>query len=137
MYLYFICATSRLFSTRSAFTKMANYPGTKLVGVAYKLRKKMINSPSCVHVLHRTLNVVISCCCFAEDGKEMYQNVKRKCRAIVFAHLTYCFAALPLLKLRSATLVLLSRIKIQIFAFVLHEHFCSRDRVRGHNYIIW
>ena len=23
---------------------------------------------------------------FAEDGKEMYQNVKRTCRAIVFAH---------------------------------------------------
>ena len=33
-----------------------------------------------------TLNVVISRCCFAEDGKEMYQNVKRTCRAIVFAH---------------------------------------------------
>ena len=26
------------------------------------------------------------CCCFEEDGKEMYQNVKRTCRAIVFAH---------------------------------------------------
>ena len=54
---------------------MANYPGTKLVGVAYKLRKKMKNSPSCVHVLHKTLNVVISRCCFAGDDKEMYQNV--------------------------------------------------------------
>ena len=73
-------------STRSTFTKMANYPGTKLVGVAYKLRKKMKNSPSCVHVLHKTFYVVISRCCFAEDGKEMYQNVKRTCRAIVFAH---------------------------------------------------
>ena len=75
---------------------MADYPGTKLVGVAYNLRKKMKNSPSCVHVLHKTLNVVISRCCFAEDGKEMYQNVKRTCRAIVFAHQTYCFAALSL-----------------------------------------
>ena len=65
---------------------MANYPGTKLVGVAYKLRKKKKNSPSSVDVLHKTLNVVISRCCFAEDGKEMYQNVKRTCRAIVFAH---------------------------------------------------
>ena len=54
-----------IISTRSTFTKMANYPGTKLVGVAYKLRKKMKNSPSCVHVLHKTLNVVISRCCFA------------------------------------------------------------------------
>ena len=75
-----------IISTRSTFTKMANYPGTKLVGVAYKLRKKMKNSPSCVHILHKTLNVVISRCCFSEDGKEMYQNVKRMCRAIVFAH---------------------------------------------------
>ena len=25
-------------------------------------------------------------CCFAEDGKEMYQNLKRMCRAIVLAH---------------------------------------------------
>ena len=65
---------------------MANYSGTKLVGVAYKVRKKMKNSLSSVDVLHKTLNVVISRCCFAEDGKEMYQNVKRTCRAIVFAH---------------------------------------------------
>ena len=42
--------------------------------------------PPCVHVLNKTLNVVISRCCFAEDGKEMYQNVKLTCRAIVFAH---------------------------------------------------
>ena len=33
----------------------------------------------------QNLNVVISRCCFAEDGKEMYQNVKRMCIAIVFA----------------------------------------------------
>ena len=67
-------------------TKMANYLGTKLVGVAYKLRKKMKNSPLSVHVLRKTLNVVISRCCFAEDGKEMYQNVKRMYRMIVFSH---------------------------------------------------
>ena len=43
---------------------MANYPRTKLLRVAYKLRKKMKNLPSCVHVLHKTLNVVIlRCCC--------------------------------------------------------------------------
>ena len=63
---------------------MVNYLGTKLVGVAYKVRKKMKSLPPCVHVLHKTLNVGISSCCFAEDGKEMYQNVKRTCRAIFF-----------------------------------------------------
>ena len=51
-----------------------------------QIRKKMKNSPSCVHVLHKTLNAVISRCCFAEDGNEIYQNVKRTCRAIVFVH---------------------------------------------------
>ena len=75
-----------IISTCSTFTKMANYPGTKLVGVAYKLRKEMKNSPLFIPVLHKTLNVVISSCCFAEDDKEMYQTVKHACRAIVFAH---------------------------------------------------
>ena len=59
-------------------------------------KKDNENSPSSVDVLHKTLNVVISRCCFAEDDKEMYQNVKRTCRAIVFAHQVYCFAALSL-----------------------------------------
>ena len=83
--LFHLCYFA-IISTRSTFTKTANYQGTKLVGVAYKIRKKMKNSPSSVDVLHKTLNVVISRCCFAEDGKEMYQNVKRTCRVIVFAH---------------------------------------------------
>ena len=93
---FWYIATSRLFQLAQFYSKLANYPGNKLVGVAYKLRKKMKNSPLCVHVLHRTLNVVISRCCFAEDGKEMYQIVKRTCRAIVFAHKAYCFVALSL-----------------------------------------
>ena len=75
-----------IISTRSTFTKRASYPGTKLVGVAYKLGKKMKNSSLSVDVLHKTLKLVISRCCFADDGKEMYQNVKRMCGAIVFAH---------------------------------------------------
>ena len=37
---------------------------------------------SCAHVLEKTLNLVISRCCFAENGKEMYQNVKRTCRVL-------------------------------------------------------
>ena len=79
--LFHLCYFA-IISTGSIFTKMANYPGSKLLGMAYKLKKKMKNSLSCVHVLHKTLNVVISRRCFAEDGKEMYLNVKRTCRAI-------------------------------------------------------
>ena len=29
--------------------------------------------------------------CFAEEGKEMYQNLKRTCRAICFSHLAFHF----------------------------------------------
>ena len=59
-------------------------------------KKENENSPSCVDVLHKILNLVITRCCFAEDGKEMYQNVKCTCRAIVFAHQTCCFVAFSL-----------------------------------------
>ena len=52
-----------------------NYPGANVVGVALKFRKRNENLLSCVHVLHKTLNLVISRCCFAEDGKEMHQSV--------------------------------------------------------------
>ena len=36
-----------------------------------------------VHVFQTTLNLVISRCCFADDGKEMYQELYRTCTAIV------------------------------------------------------
>ena len=58
-----------------------------------KRRERTENSSSCANVLHRTLNLVISRRHLGDDGKEMYTNVKRTCRAIVFAHQTYCFVA--------------------------------------------
>ena len=36
-----------------------------------------------VHVLQNTYDFVISRCCFAEDGKEMYKDSKGTCRTIV------------------------------------------------------
>ena len=61
-----------------------NYPGAESVVIrrVFKFRQRKENSPSSVDVLHKTLNLVISRCCFAENGKEMYQNVKRMCRAL-------------------------------------------------------
>ena len=47
------------------------------------------NLSSGARVFHITSNLVISRRCQDENGKEMYQNVKRTCeacRAIVFAH---------------------------------------------------
>ena len=86
-----------IISTRSTSTETANYPGTKLVGVAFKLRNKMKTSPSFVHVLHKTLNLIISRCCFTEDSKQMYQSLKRTCRAIVFfsLKLLFCGVVIP------------------------------------------
>ena len=38
----------------------------------------MKNSPSWAHVIHKTLNLVISRGCFADDGKEKYKkNIKQ------------------------------------------------------------
>ena len=34
----------------------------------------MKNSPSCAHALQKTLNLVISRCCFADDGKKSVQK---------------------------------------------------------------
>ena len=45
----------------------------------------MKNLLLCAHILPKALILVISRC-FVEDGKEMYQNLKRTLRAIVFAH---------------------------------------------------
>ena len=55
---------------------------------------------SCSDVRNRPLILIISRCCFAEDGTEMYQHVKRTCKAcrvLVFAHSTDCFVAFSLL----------------------------------------
>ena len=53
------------------------------VRTALQSRLKKETSLSCVHVLHKTLNLVISRSCFAEDGKEMYQNLYRTFRVFV------------------------------------------------------
>ena len=73
-----------------------NYSGTVFVGdgVHVQMQKGKLtftDVPTSVHFLHKTLNLVISRCCFAKNGKEMYQNVYRKCRAIVQLMKTYCF----------------------------------------------
>ena len=60
----------------SICTKTEDYLGNKSIGVG----------APCVHVLHKTLNLVIRRCCFEEDGKEIYQNLNRMCRAIFFSH---------------------------------------------------
>ena len=52
---------------------------------AFKLGRIIKNSPSCAHVLQNILNLVISRCCFAGDGKEMNKN-KRTCTVIVFVN---------------------------------------------------
>ena len=81
-YFYYIA----IIPIRSTCTMWTKYPGAKLIGTAFKQGGRKISSPSCGHFLHKTLNLVISRCCFADDGKEMYKNIQRTCRTIVFAN---------------------------------------------------
>lgn len=59
-----------------------NYPGPELLGKTFNSSyERMQNLPWCAYVLYKTLNLVISVV-FAEDGKEMHQNVYLTCRAM-------------------------------------------------------
>ena len=61
----------------------------KPLRAALNLGEKYENLSPGADVLHTTSNLVISRCCFADDGKEMDKNEKRTCRAckaIVFVH---------------------------------------------------
>ena len=70
-----------------------NYPGAEFIEKAFTFIERKGNLPSCVRVLHKTLNLVISCRCFAENGEEMYQHVKHTCRASVLLIETYHFVS--------------------------------------------
>ena len=70
---------------RPICTMWPNYPVTEQVGMAFKFKQRMKNLPWCAHVLHKTLNLVISRCRLAECGEEMYKNLKRTCMAFVFS----------------------------------------------------
>ena len=94
--------------TRLTSTGTANYPGSKLLGVALKLRNLNEISP-CVHVLNKTLNLVISIWCFAEDGKEMFQKSKTR-------EQNCCFCSLNLLFCGVQTLLLLLSLLSSVIA---------------------
>ena len=53
----------------------------KPLRAALNLGEKNENLSPGADVLHTTSNLVISRCCFADDGKEMDKNEKRTCRA--------------------------------------------------------
>ena len=69
--------------------KWMRNPRIKLMRTVWTFKEKFENSSSCALVLHMTSNSIISRRSQDENGKEMYQNVKRTCRAckaIVFAY---------------------------------------------------
>ena len=57
-----------LFITVKAITKLN-------LGNRNKFEKKLKKLAVVVYVLHSTQNLVISRCCFAENGKEMYKDL--------------------------------------------------------------
>jgi len=50
---------------------------------AFNSKERHKNLAIAVHVLENTYDFIISRCCFAEDGEEMYKDSKRTCRTIV------------------------------------------------------
>ena len=69
---------------------MVELSSNKTGGNGLQVSTENENLLSCAHALHKTLNLGISRCCFAEDGKEMYQNLKRTCTAL-FSSLSLFF----------------------------------------------
>ena len=72
------------------------------VGRALHFRRGNENLSSSADVLHKTKNLAISRCCFADDGNEMDKSEKRTCRACKFV--TFSLPSpLSLLKLPSVS----------------------------------
>ena len=57
---------------------MGELSGNEIDRNGVQIRKEKKKSPSSGHVLHKTFNLVISRCCFAEDGEQMYQNLNAR-----------------------------------------------------------
>ena len=68
-----------------------NYPVTELVGMEFKLRQRLKNLPSCAHILHKALNLVISRCGLAEHDGEMYQKFIMHVQGLCFSHYILLF----------------------------------------------
>ena len=58
-----------------SFGVLSNCPGTEFVGMALKSSKRRKIHPRVFPFSKKNVKLVISRCCFAKDGKEMYQNV--------------------------------------------------------------
>ena len=75
-----------------------NEAGGNLLSLCMNFANKIV--PTCswvvVHVLQTMQNLVISRCCFAEVGKEMYQDSKRTCTAIVLLINPFVLMTFPL-----------------------------------------
>ena len=50
-----------------------------------KFRQRIKNLLSRAHILHKTLNLVISRCCLAEYSEEMYQNSNALAEPLLFS----------------------------------------------------
>ena len=75
MLLVLLCTYSNAFN----FYNVAELSSNRTGGNGLQVSTENENLPLCAHVLrktvHKTLNLVISRCCLAEDGDEMYQNL--------------------------------------------------------------
>ena len=68
---------------------------------AFSSKEKYAKLAVVVHVLKTTQKLVISRCCFAKDGREMYQKLQYTCAAIVLLIKPFPFAIVVIFCVRS------------------------------------
>ena len=81
-----------IISSKLTFAETGEPPRILIGKSGVQVKTKMKHLPSYAHVLHKTLNLVISRCCFAEDSKEVYQNLKlTHVQSVCFSSLNQLF----------------------------------------------
>lgn len=70
----------------SAHLVWPNYPRSNVVSAALNFRNRKENKSSCVHVLHKALNAVISRRCFVEDDNEIVPKIITHVQSECFAN---------------------------------------------------
>ena len=95
------------------------YLVAEFIGTGFKFRQRKENSLSCVHVLHKTLNLVISHCCFIVKSKEVHQNIKHVAEPWLYFSLEPTVYSFPSL---SGLLKLPNYIKKFDANFATHQH---------------
>ena len=79
----FVCDYSKHFNVTKVWQTIKNE--TSMKGVQFRGENENLSSSA--DVLHKTSNLVISRCCFSDDGQELSKNEKMHVQSVQ----SYCF----------------------------------------------